>query len=130
MLALMVFQAISCSRLCAVAAVEVGPPPPGSSSSSTGIPFIDPTPSRGSCTVHQQVSLIRLPSYCPELNPNELLNHDVNTHGLGTSRPAKCTELVKTMRAICLAAETTVSDQEPVSRETNSICRVNTYATI
>lgn len=39
-----------------------------------------------------------LPGYCPELNPDELLNQDVKTNGLGTSRPANRTELIKTVR--------------------------------
>lgn len=46
----------------------------------------------------RRVRLIRLPGYCPELNPDELLNQDVKTHGLGTSHPANRTELVKTVR--------------------------------
>lgn len=31
--------------------------------------------------------LIQLPGYCPELNPDELLNQDVKTNALGKSRP-------------------------------------------
>jgi transposase len=46
----------------------------------------------------KRLRLIRLPGYCPELNPDELLNQDVKTHGLGTSRPATRTELVTTVR--------------------------------
>lgn len=34
-----------------------------------------------------RLRLIRLPGYCPELNPDELLNQDVKTNGLGKSRP-------------------------------------------
>ncbi len=45
-----------------------------------------------------RLTLIRMPGYCPELNPDELLNQDVKTHGLGTRRPANRTELVKTVR--------------------------------
>ena len=36
-----------------------------------------------------RLRLIRLPGYCPELNPDELLNHDLNTNGLGMSRPGQ-----------------------------------------
>lgn len=32
----------------------------------------------------QRLRLIRMPGYCPELNPDELLNQDVKTNGLGT----------------------------------------------
>lgn len=46
----------------------------------------------------KRLRLVRLPGSCPELNPDELLNQDVKTHGLGTSRPATRTELVKTVR--------------------------------
>jgi len=34
-----------------------------------------------------RLRLIRLPGYCPELNPDELLNQDVKTNALGKSRP-------------------------------------------
>lgn len=34
-----------------------------------------------------RIRLIRLPGYCPELNPDELLNQDVKTNALGKSRP-------------------------------------------
>ena len=33
------------------------------------------------------IRLIQLPGYCPELNPDELLNQDVKTNALGKSRP-------------------------------------------
>lgn len=48
---------------------------------------------------HQpRLRLIRMPGYCPELNPDELLNQDVKTNGLGTSRPTNRTELMATVR--------------------------------
>jgi transposase len=47
----------------------------------------------------RRLRLIRLPGSCPELNPDELLNQDVKTHGLGTSRPANRTQLIKTVRS-------------------------------
>ena len=46
----------------------------------------------------QRLRLIRLPGYCPELNPDELLNQDVKTNGLGKSRPTNRTELLATVR--------------------------------
>ncbi|MDH5669600.1 MAG: IS630 family transposase [Nitrospira sp.] len=46
----------------------------------------------------KRLRLIRLPGYCPELNPDELLNQDVKTNGLGRSRPANRTDLIKTVR--------------------------------
>ncbi|MDF0673774.1 MAG: transposase [Nitrospira sp.] len=47
----------------------------------------------------RRLRLIPLPGYCPELNPDELLNQDVKTNGLGTHRPANRTELIKTVRS-------------------------------
>lgn len=46
----------------------------------------------------QRLRLIRLPGYCPELNPDELLNQDVKTNGLGKSRPTNRTELLAIVR--------------------------------
>lgn len=46
----------------------------------------------------RRLRLIRLPGYCPELNPDELLNQDVKTHGLGRSRPANRPQLIQTVR--------------------------------
>ena len=42
----------------------------------------------------QRLRLIRMPGYCPELNPDELLNQDVKTNGLGKNRPTNRTELL------------------------------------
>lgn len=41
----------------------------------------------------------RMPAYCPELNPDELLSQDVKTNGLGTSRPTERTELMAIMHS-------------------------------
>lgn len=35
----------------------------------------------------EDIRLIQLPGYCPELNPDELLNQDVKTNALGKARP-------------------------------------------
>ncbi len=45
-----------------------------------------------------RLRLVRLPGYCPELNPDELLNQDVKTNALGKSRPINKVELVSTVR--------------------------------
>lgn len=45
-----------------------------------------------------RLQLIRMPGYCPELTPDELLNQDVKTNGLGTSRPTNRIELRATVR--------------------------------
>jgi transposase len=48
---------------------------------------------------HQaRLRLIRLPGYCPELNPDELLNQDVKTNGLGKHRPTHRTALMQIVR--------------------------------
>ena len=46
----------------------------------------------------KRLRLILLPGYCPELNPDELLNQDVKTNAVGKSRPRHKTELLATMR--------------------------------
>ena len=46
-----------------------------------------------------RLRLIRLPGYCPELNPDELLNQDVKTNALGKSRPTNKTEMIATVRS-------------------------------
>ena len=46
-----------------------------------------------------RLRLIRLPGYCPELNPDELLNQDVKTNGLGKSRPADRAEMMAGVRS-------------------------------
>ena len=45
-----------------------------------------------------RLRLIRLPGYCPELNPDELLNQDVKTNGLGKSRPSNRAEMMAGVR--------------------------------
>jgi transposase len=45
-----------------------------------------------------QLRLIRLPGYCPELNPDELLNQDVKTNALGKSRPTTRAEMMVGVR--------------------------------
>lgn len=42
--------------------------------------------------------LIQLPGYCPELNPDELLNQDVKTNALGKSRPRNRDEMMTSVR--------------------------------
>lgn len=46
----------------------------------------------------KRLRLILLPGYCPELNPDELLNQDVKTNALGKSRPRHKTEMMSTVR--------------------------------
>lgn len=47
----------------------------------------------------ERLRLVRLPGYCPELNPDELLNQDVKTNALGKSRPTNKAELIATVRS-------------------------------
>lgn len=47
----------------------------------------------------KRLRLIRLPGYCPELNPDELLNQDVKTNGLGKSRPRDKDQMMATVRS-------------------------------
>ncbi len=46
-----------------------------------------------------RLRLIRLPGYCPELSPDELLNQDVKTNALGKSRPTNKAEMIATVRS-------------------------------
>ena len=45
-----------------------------------------------------RLRLVRMPGYCPELNPDELLNQDVKTNAVGKSRPRDRAELMRTVR--------------------------------
>jgi transposase len=54
---------------------------------------------RVAATHSSRLRLIRMPGYCPELNPDELLNQDVKTNGLGKSRPTNRTELLAIVRS-------------------------------
>jgi transposase len=47
----------------------------------------------------KRLRLIRLPGYCPELNPDELLNQDVKTNALGKSRPTNKAEMMASVRS-------------------------------
>lgn len=53
---------------------------------------------RVAATLSARLRLIRMPGYCPELNPDEWLNQDVKTNGLGKSRPTNRTELMAIVR--------------------------------
>ena len=54
---------------------------------------------RFAATHASRLRLIRMPGYCPALNPDELLNQDVKTNGLGKSRPTNRTELMAIVRS-------------------------------
>ncbi len=47
----------------------------------------------------KHLRLILLPGYCPELNPDELLNQEVKTYALSKSRPRDKAEMVSTVRS-------------------------------
>jgi transposase len=46
-----------------------------------------------------QIRIFRLPSYSPELNPDELLNQDVKTNALGRVRPVNIQEMMDNVRS-------------------------------
>ena len=54
---------------------------------------------RFAATHSSRLRLIRMPGDCPELNPDEWLNQDVKTNGLGKSRPTNRTELMAIVRS-------------------------------
>src|ERR1700688_2304911 len=47
----------------------------------------------------EQIRIFCLPSYSPELNPDELLNQDVKTNALGRVRPANVHEMMGNVRS-------------------------------
>ncbi len=47
----------------------------------------------------QQIRIFCLPSYSPELNPDELLNQDVKTNALGRVRPVNVQEMMGNLRS-------------------------------
>ena len=47
----------------------------------------------------KRLRLIQLPGYCPELNPDELLNQDVKTNALGKSRPTNKAQMMAGVRS-------------------------------
>lgn len=46
-----------------------------------------------------RIRLFFLPSYSPELNPNELLNHDVKANAVGRQRPKNQAEMIANIRS-------------------------------
>jgi transposase len=47
----------------------------------------------------EQIRIFRLPSYSPELNPDELLNQDVKTNALARVRPVNVQEMMGNVRS-------------------------------
>ena len=47
----------------------------------------------------EQIRILCLPSYSPELNPDELLNQDVKTNALGRVRPVNVQEMMGNVRS-------------------------------
>jgi transposase len=47
----------------------------------------------------EQIQIFQLPSYSPELNPDELLNQDVKTNALGRVRPVNVQEMMDNVRS-------------------------------
>ena len=50
----------------------------------------------------EEVELVYLPSYSPELNPDEMLNNDVKSNALGRRRPKTVTELMEEVQGYLL----------------------------
>src|SRR5690606_5100021 len=47
----------------------------------------------------EEIRLVRLPSYSPELNPDEMLNQDVKSNALGRQRPENAADLMSRVRS-------------------------------
>jgi transposase len=50
-------------------------------------------------THRRHIEMFLLPSYSPELNPDELLNQDVKSNALGRRRPQDQEEMVSDIRS-------------------------------
>lgn len=68
--------------------------------------IVDGHPVHRSKQVHQwlekhaeRIRLFFLPSYSPELNPDELLNHDVKANAVGRQRPKNQAEMIDNIRS-------------------------------
>ena len=55
--------------------------------------------SRWLAELSEQIRIFCLPSYSPELNPDELLNQDVKTNALGRVRPVNVQEMMANVRS-------------------------------
>lgn len=65
-----------------------------------GHPVHQSRKARRFATTHSaRLRLIRMPGDCPELNPDEWLNQDGKTNGLGKSRPNNRPELMAMVRS-------------------------------
>jgi hypothetical protein len=53
----------------------------------------------------EQIRIFCLPSYSPELNPDELLNQDVKTNALGRVRPVNVQEMMDNVRSYLRIAQ-------------------------
>jgi len=56
---------------------------------------------------HQDIELFFLPSYSPELNPDELLNHDVKANAVGRQRPRTREDLKYRVRSFLWSLQKT-----------------------
>jgi transposase len=70
----------------------------------------------------KRLRLIILPGYCPELNPDELLNQDVKTNALGKSRPTNRAQMIATVaRSSASAPEAARTYPKALSGKTCSL---------
>lgn len=46
-----------------------------------------------------RIRLFFLPSYSPELNPDELLNHDIKANAVGRQRPKNQAQMIANIRS-------------------------------
>ena len=68
--------------------------------------IVDGHPVHRSRTVHQwlekhqdRIRMFFLPAYSPQLNPNQLLNHDVKVNAVGRQRAKNKTEMIENLRS-------------------------------
>jgi transposase len=67
---------------------------------STVIRYIVLAPSASGALRHaERIRLFFLPSYSPELNPDELLHHDVKANAVGRQCPTNQTQMIHNIRS-------------------------------
>ena len=71
----------------------------------------------------ERIRLFFLPSYSPELNPDELFNHDVKANAVGRQRAKNKTEMMKNLALLFAQYTTSTKDcTKLLSRETRCLC--------
>lgn len=70
-----------------------------------------------------RIRLFFLPSYSPELNPDQLLNHDLKANAVGRQRPKNQAEMIDNIRSYLRSTQRQPTrSAKLLSRETCCLC--------